>query len=401
MKFIHFADSHLDGFRDKQLSLLGLNSFKFIIDSAIKENVDFVLMAGDLFNTAIPRIDTLKFVSQELKRLKKHNIPLYAIAGSHDFSSQGRSILDVLEIADLLTLVMKGKIIDNKLNLEWIKDEKTGALISGIIGKKGMLDKKIYEELNTELLQKESGFKIFMFHTALEELKTPELKNMPGHPLDMLPKNCDYYAGGHVHIVKRYDDKNYKNIIYPGPSFPNSFSELEKLKQGTFVIYDSSKEQPINFIKIPSKEVISIKIDATNKTPEIITSELISSIKDFDNKIILLRIEGKISKGNIQDIDFDEFIKLSYDEGAFIILKNTSKLSSKSFEEIGDVSFEDSENIEIETIKEHLGQISFNGNEKEKILELINSLNIQQMDGEKKTVFNERVNSKAEEVLEK
>ena len=35
-----------------------------------------VLLAGDLFNTALPRVDALKFVTRELKRLQEKNIPV-------------------------------------------------------------------------------------------------------------------------------------------------------------------------------------------------------------------------------------------------------------------------------------------------------------------------------------
>lgn len=400
MKFIHFADCHLDGFRDKKLSLLGLDSFQFVIDTAIDEQVDFVLLAGDLFNTAIPRVDTLKFATSQLKRLSEKNIPIYAIAGSHDFSSQGKSILDVLEIAGLLINVMQGQVTsDNKLELEWTKDERTGALISGIIGKKGMLDKRFYQDLDSSKLHDISGFKIFMFHTALEELKTPELEKMEGFPVTMLPGGCDYYAGGHVHIVKRYDDATYQNIVYPGPTYPNSFSELENLQQGSFVFYDDSKDEKFHHVKIPSKDVVSFHVDATDKTPTEVFDRLMSLAKDIDDSIVLLRVTGTLAEGKIQDCNIEEFVKECYREGAYIVLKNTSKLSSKSFEEIISLD-QDQENVELSTIQDHTGQVSFEGDEEQKIVEILEGLNLVQLDGEKKTTFTERVVSKAKEILE-
>ena len=74
-----------------------------------------------------------------------------------------------------------------------------------------------------EALEKEEGFKIFMFHTALTELKPKELDKMDSAPVSFLPRNFDYYAGGHVHIVKEASLDGYKNIVYPGPLFPNNF----------------------------------------------------------------------------------------------------------------------------------------------------------------------------------
>ncbi|MBA3064689.1 hypothetical protein FP803_04595, partial [Candidatus Woesearchaeota archaeon] len=93
-----------------------------------EKQVDFVLIAGDLFNTALPGIDALKIVVTKLKELKDNNIPSYVIPGSHDFSPSGKTMIDVLENAGLLVNVMKGKIIDEKLNLEFTIDKKTGNL---------------------------------------------------------------------------------------------------------------------------------------------------------------------------------------------------------------------------------------------------------------------------------
>ena len=53
------------------------------------------------------------------------------------------------------------------------------------------------------------------------------MQNIITNPLSLLPKNFDYYAGGHVHIVDSTKIDGYGLIAYPGPLFPNSFSELE------------------------------------------------------------------------------------------------------------------------------------------------------------------------------
>lgn len=398
MKFVHFADCHLDGFRDKELAMLGLNSFRFVIDFALKESVDFVLLAGDLFNTAIPRVEALKFATFQLKRLQEAGIPVYAIAGSHDFSSQGKSILDVLEVAGLLVNVMKGSVSSQgKLVLEWTKDPKTNALISGIIGKKGMLDKKFYQDLDTSLLQSVDGFKIFMFHTALDELKPSELERMESFSVSLLPSGCDYYAGGHVHIVKRFENATHKNIFYPGPTFPNSFSELESLSQGSFVFFSDGKPE---HVKIPSKEVISLVFDFDGKSAKEASDLLSSDSSDVDDKIVLLRLSGTLCDGSLQDIDLDSIVRSLFQKGAFVVLKNTSKLSSKSFEEVVDLS-DDSDNVERDTISTYLGQVPFDGDEELVISKTLDELYLMQVDGEKKSVFTERVIDKAKSLFEK
>ena len=140
MKFAHLADIHIGAWRDPALKSLGLEAFKRAIHIILEKEVDFVLLAGDLFNTSMPSIDHLKLAVILLKRLKKAGIPVYAIPGSHDYSPSGRTILDVLEEAELLGNVMKGQVIDKKLKMRFRIDKKTVAKITGVRGKKGSLE---------------------------------------------------------------------------------------------------------------------------------------------------------------------------------------------------------------------------------------------------------------------
>ncbi len=238
MKFAHMADCHIGSWKEEKLNSLSTQAFCQAIDFSAEQHVDFILIAGDMFNTALPAIDKLKIVAKKLRQMKEKNIPVYVIPGSHDFSPSGKTILDVFEQAGLLINVVKGTVVDNKLQLQWTED-KTGAKITGMLGKKGSLEKKYYESLDLSSIEAEQGFKIFMFHSSLEELKPEYLDKMEATPLSYLPKNCDYYAGGHVHIVKHVSIEAYKNVVYPGPLFPNTFSELEKLKQGGFYLFDN------------------------------------------------------------------------------------------------------------------------------------------------------------------
>ena len=171
MKFAHMADVHIGSWRDPKLKDLSTQAFSLAIKISVEQKVDFILISGDLFNTALPSIDALKLVVREFKNLKKYAIPVYIIPGSHDYSPSGKTMIDVLEEAGLVTNVFKGKVDDDgKLLLKFTIDEKTGAKITGILGRRGTLEKLYYQDLNLEPLEKESGKKIFMFHTSITEL---------------------------------------------------------------------------------------------------------------------------------------------------------------------------------------------------------------------------------------
>ena len=178
MKFAHFADVHIGSWRDPRLAMVSTEAFVRAIDVCYEKNVDFILISGDFFNTSLPSIDSLKASVSKLKEIKDRGILVYIIAGSHDFSPTGKTMLGVLESAGLVINVMQGDVIDNRLQLKFTTDKKTGAKITGIIGKKGMLERKYFENLMKENLENEEGFKIFMFHTAISEFKPEGLEKM-------------------------------------------------------------------------------------------------------------------------------------------------------------------------------------------------------------------------------
>jgi DNA repair exonuclease SbcCD nuclease subunit len=133
MKFAHIADCHIGSWRDPKLRDISTTAFVKAIDRCKEKKVDFVLIAGDLFNTSLPSVDRLKIVVQKFKELNDINIPIYTIAGSHDFSPSGKTMLDVLESAGLCVNVTKGRVEGNKLFLNFTVDEKTGTKITGMI----------------------------------------------------------------------------------------------------------------------------------------------------------------------------------------------------------------------------------------------------------------------------
>jgi len=407
MKFVHFADCHLDGYKEEKLNRLNKEHFKSVIAFALEKNVDFVLLAGDLFNSALPRVDALKDAVEELKKLQDAAIPVYAIAGSHDFSPHGKTMFDVLEKAGLLVNVMKGEIdAQGKLQLRYTIDAKTKAHITGIIGKKGTLDKQLYEDL-APLRPKEGVFNIFLFHTSITELKPKELDLMESHSLTTLPSGFDYYAGGHVHITETFSSERYKQVVYSGPTFPNNFAELEKLKKGSFVYYNDeefSGEKKFEHVFIEEKKVLSFFIDAANKTPLQVQEHVhnITQNVKLQDAIVLFRFEGKLSEGKVQDIDFKTVFQELYAQGAFIILRNTYNMLSPLLDEVK-VKEGTTDEITKETINEFLNQVPLDKelSEEDVIKALLRELAVEQMDGEKKSNFVERVEQTAKHILER
>ncbi len=402
MKFAHLADCHIGSWRDPKLKDVSTIAFNKAIDKCIGENVDFILISGDLFNTSLPRIDNLKAVVTTLKQLKEKNIPVYIIAGSHDYSPSGKTMLDVLEQAGLFINVVKSQETEGKLKLNFTIDKKTGAKITGMLGKRYSLEKTYYQNLILDNLEKEDGYKIFMLHSGIDELKPKDMENVISQPLSLLPKNFNYYAAGHMHIVKDEKIDGYGLIAYPGPLFPNSFSELEKLETGGFYIVENNKPtwHPIQVYNIHK-----ITVDCNEKSPDQVYDEIIDEIKDkeFNNTIILIRLFGSLSSGKPHDIDFKDIFTKLYEKSAYFVMKNTNALTSKEFEEIK-IETSSVEDTEATIIKEHLGQIKVTNMDIEKeeslVKEMMKLLSTEKQEGETNIDFERRIKEEMSKVLD-
>jgi hypothetical protein len=377
MKFAHISDCHLGGWRDPLLREMSMQSFERALDICIDEKVDFILICGDLFDTSRPATEVMYQAVSKLKEIKDAEIRIYVIEGSHDFSPTGKTMLKVLEKTDLFMRVAKGEFTEEeKLRLKFIIDEKTNTKITGLIGRMGSLEKELYQNLDRKSLLEEKGFKIFMFHTGLEELKPKMFKHAEGMPVSLLPKGFDYYAGGHFHKHSETDWEDSGKIVFPGPIFPTDFKELESLEYGGFYIVTSDGEElKVERKKLHLCDVLKLEFDAEGKTPEDVENEIRKQIEtsDMKNKIVLLRVEGILASGSPSDINFRELVSLLMEKGATLVKKKTTKLSTKEYEEIK-ITATSREDLEDRLIKEHAGQHKLGEFSTEELIELTKDL---------------------------
>ncbi|MEA2089881.1 MAG: exonuclease SbcCD subunit D [Thermoproteota archaeon] len=359
MKFAHMSDCHLGGWRDPLLRETGMQCFDRAVDICMDEKVDLILISGDLFDTSRPAIDIMERAVSKLKEAKDAGIHVYVIEGSHDFSPTGKTMLRVLEKTGLFTRVSKGKITDEGLlRLSFVTDEKTGARITGVVGRMGILEREIYQNLDRNSLLKEKSFKIFMFHTGLDELKPELFKHVEGMPVSLLPKGFDYYAGGHIHKHSEDDWEGYGKIVFPGPIFPTDFRELESLECGGFyIVTEDGADLKTEWKRLDLYDLLKLEVDADGKTPKSVENEIRKRLEDVDvkDKIVLLRVEGILASGRPSDINFRGVISALREKGAKLVKKKTSNLSTKEYEEIK-VTATSRGDLEDRLIREHAGQ---------------------------------------------
>lgn len=388
LKFAHIADCHLGGWRQEELQTLNFLSFQKAISLIIQERPDFLLVAGDLFDSAYPPIEILKDTFAEFKKLKEAGIPVFIVAGSHDFSASGKTFLDVLEKAGFCLNIEKTEI-DSEGKIKIFPQFFDKTAIYGYSGRKSGLEvddlKKIYfSDINP--------FTIFMFHSTIKDV-------VGDLPMESVEKEtlpiANYYAMGHIH--KRFESRIGESVyVYPGPIYPNNFQELTDLKYGSFHIVevDGSKIKTKSVL-LPIKEVISIELELSDGLTA--TEKIISEIDrlNLTDKVFLMKLKGTLLKGKSGDIRFNEIEDFVKKKGAYVFLRN---ISSIIVEEANiEIGTEHVENIEEKIVKEYSTKNPADYNIH--LNSLMHALAIDKNEDEKEVIYEKRLLDEIKKIL--
>jgi len=318
--FAHMADCHLGAFREEHLRELNLKAFEFAIDRCIERMVDFIVISGDLFHRSFPDLGIMKRAVEKMREAVERDIRIYLIYGSHDYTAGTTSLIDILGSAGLFKKVF---IVDSEAKLSSVIDEETGAEIMGVSGRTQALESKYYSEIRAE---PKGGFSIFLFHTAISELRPEYIPQEESIPLSLLPKNFNYYAGGHVH-----ERIEYKNIFYPGPLFGSDFRDLSALEERGFFIVDvdGTKIEP-EFVSIKVADFDLMNMDFTGMDGKEASELLLQRCKrNFGKKVLLLNLHGRLKSGSVADIDINGAKREALKNGADFVAVSRSVTSEE------------------------------------------------------------------------
>jgi len=361
-KFAHMADIHLGAHREPTLQKLEADAFSKAMDKCVELEVDFILVWGDFFHIGIPDLSVVNEALLRIRLVQKTGIPIYVIYGSHDYTPNGTSVIDILDTAGVITKVANWRVIGSKVKLDFFEDKKTGAKLAGISARKIGLERKYYEMLDKESLEKEEGFKVFAFHSAITEFKPEYLSEMESLPISYFPKGFDYYAGGHIHRRGEFKFPNYEKIVFPGPLFTGYGKDLEATvkgeQRGFYVVSFDNKVRQIEFQAIKNFEGIYQEYNATGKNALEVDKELRRLLDiNVNGKAVVLKVRGELAGGKTSDINFPEIRSRLLGRGALYVHLNRYGLSSKEFPKFV-ARGEEVSAIEGRVLTERIGQVS-------------------------------------------
>ncbi|MHA1820743.1 MAG: metallophosphoesterase family protein [Promethearchaeota archaeon] len=293
-KFIHAADIHL-GYRQYQLNerFRDFNrAFKWLLDEAVQEQVDFILIAGDFFHHGNINPETLLISYNYLSEFKQKTngkVPVIVIEGNHDSRPYGhlRSWLQVLASMKLIVLLdikrsdhgsggshpsfkfIKYNPKVSKGGYYQIPD--TDIYIYGI-RYMGYLTRDLLKSIKNAI--QTDGFNILMMHFGVRGQLGEKVDGIEENYFIDLQNKVDYFALGHYH--KQYTlmtSKAGRNGNEPWLFNPGSLEVTQSLEvdypRGIFIgeIYEENGRYTFTYRannNVANRRFIKREYDLTN-----------------------------------------------------------------------------------------------------------------------------------------
>ena len=210
-RFFHAADIHLDS---PLIGLAGIDggvagrirsapraAFEALVERALGDQIDFLVIAGDLYDGDWRDYKTGLFFAEQMGRLKQKEIPIFVLLGNHDAESQ---------ITKSLTLPDNVKVFSSR-KPESFQLEKLDVVLHG----HSYRDRAVFDNLVPGYPPPvKNAFNIGVLHTALGQEDGAHSNYAPCSLSELVAKGYDYWALGHVHQAQVLHEQPH--VVFPG-----------------------------------------------------------------------------------------------------------------------------------------------------------------------------------------
>jgi len=289
MRFIHCADLHLDsplrglerydGAPAQEMREATRRAFTNVVDLAIDREVDFVLIAGDIFDGDWQDFNTGLFFANQLRRLADANIRAFIVRGNHDALSK---------ISKAVTLP-KNTHVFRAGKPDTIVDETLGVAIHGQSFATGV----VTDDLASQYPEPRRGtLNIGLLHTALAGREGHETY-APTTAERLIDKGYDYWALGHVHNREVVREAPW--IVFPGNTQGRHARELGT--KGCMLVEGSAEEGivSVEFVATDVARWQHLEVDATDMASvddlqETVQQSVRAAVTKAGDRLLALRL---------------------------------------------------------------------------------------------------------------
>jgi len=288
-KFLHAADIHLDsplrglsryeGAPAERIRGATRDALKGLVQAAIDEKVAFAVIAGDVFDGEWKDYNTGLFFAGQMSRLRKEGIRVYLLAGNHDAAS---TITKALQMPDNVH-----RFSTPRPETLFLKE------INVALHGQGFSQRDIRENLVSNYPPAIPGlYNIGVLHTCADG-REGHGQYAPCSKDDLISKNYDYWALGHVHRREIVHENPW--IVFPGNIQGRHIRETGP-KGCTLVSVDDEKETRLEVMDLDTVRWTHPVVDCSTAASceeimDAVNSCLISEVKNADERLLAVRLE--------------------------------------------------------------------------------------------------------------
>ncbi len=324
MRFLHTADLHI-GKRVNEFSMLEDQEYilRQILKTADKEQVEAVLIAGDVYDKQVPSAETVRLFDWFLTQLNSRKLPVFVIGGNHDSVERlsfGAQIME--ESGVYLTQSYDGKVVPVRLEDEygpvnlWMLPFLKPAMVKRFFPEQEIVTYQDALETvigNMELNREERNLLIaHQFVTGAVtggsedsvEVFVGGVENVDASVF----ADFDYVALGHIH---RAQSAGGEQIRYSGTPLKYSFSEIRHEKSVT--IAELKEKGSLTVHQVPLKPLHDMR-EIRGSYEELVLRENYQGTNLEDYLHVILTDENDIPDviGRLRSI-YPNIMKLDYD----------------------------------------------------------------------------------------
>jgi DNA repair exonuclease SbcCD nuclease subunit len=294
-KILHAADIHLDSPLQKlgsyehapvdRIRGASRRALENLVNLAIDQSVDLVVIAGDLYDGDWPDQNTgLCFVFQA-SRLVQAGIPIVVIRGNHDAANRMTSSLPLPTNPDGSSILMRSDAVDLR------RFESIGIAVHG----RSFRTRAETENLAADYPRPLAGmFNLGLLHTSLTGAEGHD-PYAPCTPAQLADKGYDYWALGHVHTRGEHGLSGAAPVVFSGNIQGRHVRECGP-KGCVIVDVDERKECLVRFHELDMVrwEVCRIDVSAIRHTDEVADEfqrSLADALAGAGERLLVVRVE--------------------------------------------------------------------------------------------------------------
>lgn len=259
-RFLHAADLHLDtpfkrltGLSEQiaeRLRDASLEAFERLVDTAIAEQVAFVVLAGDIYDGPERGVRAQLAFRDGCERLADAGIPTFVAYGNHDPLDQGWSAID--EFPEGVTIFGSERVDRVEVTL----DGTLAATVSGI----SYAVAETTENLSLRFDEPTGpGFHVAVLHANVDGHRD----YAPYSPCsldDLRGRGYDYWALGHIHRYSELGD-GHPPVVYPGNLQGRSPKPSEQGPKGAVIVDVDHGVATTRFVALDSVRFDRVEVD--------------------------------------------------------------------------------------------------------------------------------------------